>query len=99
MQGVSYKRTVRSSMVICLFQPRALMHDPGTAFTSLIDVKIMRAGPKQQSRLAAMQETGGFAFVPIGVAWAHGIGGCRTHRGAILPWSDQRQVYVPHSRV
>jgi hypothetical protein len=32
----------------------------------------------QQSRLAAMQETGGFAFVPIGAAWAHGIGGCRT---------------------
>jgi len=30
-----------------------------------------------------MQETGGFAFVPIGVAWAHGIGGCRT-LGAVL---------------
>ena len=52
---------------------------------------------KQQSRRSWIKPTA----LPYtqGVAWAHGIDGCRTDiHGAVLHRSGQSEVYAPHSR-
>ena len=72
----------------------------GSHSRSLIQVKMhSRRRDAQAAKPSALRAANGFAFVPIGVAWAHGIGGCRTDLPEQSSHGPARVKYTPRTTV